>query len=247
MMEQIYTIQEGLLRLFQAGQRPAVDFTYEKATSETLCDHITVDGERYPVFDWRYSKKCYGIYASLLAHLGEPSTLKTLDFAPNTQTMEQELFRELELAEFILQSQVKSVMGYGTQQAANFLVRMKNGTLLSLETAVTMPAEARREAKHTIFTTNGMACDMVVDNVVVQEQIHVFNNGKNPTTYTDDDVNLFGLSLQDQDTCYAIYALLDGREDKEEWKRQEQHLIPLIKGAMSTLRTGEKFFAPDNG
>ena len=72
MMEQIYTIQEGLLRLFQAGQRPAVDFTYEKATSETLCDHITVDGERYPVFDWRYSKKCYGIYAWILRPTPRP-------------------------------------------------------------------------------------------------------------------------------------------------------------------------------
>lgn len=244
MMEQIHTIYEGLQSLFVAGQRPAVDFIYEKAGTEHICDHIVFEGERLPVFDWRYSKKYYGVYATV-PMLGELSTLKTLDFAPKTQSMAQELFRELDLAEYILRSQVRSIMGFGTEQAANFIVRMKNGTLLSLEMAVTMPAEARREVKHTVFTTNGMASDMVVDNVVVQEQIHVFNDGKNPVTYTDDDINLFGLSLEDQDICYAIYALLDGREDKEEWKRQEQHLLPLIDGALETLRTGRKYYAPE--
>ena len=244
-MEYIHTINEGLLSLFEAGQRPAVDFAYEKATPESVCDHIVYENQRIPVFDWRYSKKYYGVYATV-PMLGELSTLKTLDFAPNTQTMAQELFRELDLAEYILRSRVKSMMGFGTEQAANFIVRMENDTLLSLEMAVTMPAQARREVKHTVFTTNGMASDMVVDNVVVQEQIHVFNNGKNPETYTDDDVNLFGLSLEDQDICYAIYALLDEREDKAVWIRQEQRLLALIKGALATLRTGEKYFAPDD-
>ena len=243
-MEQIHTVYEGLRNLFEAGQRSSVEFTYEKADHESICDHIVFEGERYPVFDWRYSKKFYGVYATV-PQLGELSTLKTLDFAPSTQTLAQELFRELDLAEFILRSQVESIMGFGTEQAANFIVRMKNGTLLSLEMAVTMPAEAKREVKHTVFTTNGMASDMVVDNVVVQEQVHLFNNGKYSVNYTDDDINLFGLSLEDQDICYAIYALLDNREDKEEWKRQEKRLKCLVEGALSAIRTGEKYFAPD--
>ena len=243
-MEQIQTIYEGLHNLFKAGQRPAAEFVYEKAAPESCCDHIIWEGERIPVLEWRYSKKYYGVY-STLPRLGELSMLKTLDFAPNTRTLAQELFREMDLAEFLLQSRVKSIMGFGTEQAANFIVRMQNGTLMNLETAVTMPAEARREVKHTVFTTNGMASDMVVDNVVVHDQIHVFNNGRHSTNYTDDDINLFGLSLEEQDTCYAIYALLDNREDKEAWKRQEQWLIPLVAGALSALRTGEKYVAPE--
>ena len=58
-------------------------------------------------------------------------------------------------------------------------------------------------------------------------------------------MNLFGLSLEDQDTCYAIYALLDGRESIEEWKAQEQRLIPVVEGALAALATGEKYVAPD--
>lgn len=238
-MKKINTIEEGLDSLFRAGQRAPVPFLYRKAQREDRYDTLILDGETYPIFTWRYHPKYHTLKASLHM-LGDLSTVKSLDFAPGTSTMAQELFRELDLVEFFLSGDIISIMGYGTRQAANFIVRLNNGTIANLELSVTMPPEASRESKHTIFTNNGMVTDMVADNVIIQQQVHLFNNGKDPVAFTDHDVNLFGLTLEDQNICYAIYALIDGREDREEWKNRIPHLNRLVDGALECLETGKK-------
>ena len=239
-MKKITTIEEGVESLFLAGQRPSVPFTYEKAGREDRCDSLILDGERYPIFTWRYHPKYYTLRSSL-PMLGELSTVKSLDFAPRSRTMAQELFRELDLVEFFLSARIISIMGYGNQQAANFIVRLDNGTVANLEMSVTMPEEANRESKHTIFTTNGMVTDMIADNVIIQQQVHLFNKGKDPVAFTDHDVNLFGLELEAQNICYAIYALIDQREDRNEWRNRIPHLNHLVDEALACLETGKKY------
>lgn len=241
-MKKIHTIEEGLESLFRAGQREPVPFRYQKAGPEDLYDTLILEDGMYPIFTWRYHPKHHTLMATLPI-LGAPSTVKSLDFAPGTNTMARELFRELDLAEFFMHSDIRSIMGYGTERAANFIARLANGTIANLELSVTMPREANRESKHTIFTTNGMVTDMVTDNVIIQQQVHLFNGGKDPVSFTDHDVNLFGLSLEDQNICYAIYALIDGREDREAWKNRVPHLNHLVDGAMECLKTGQKFIA----
>lgn len=241
-MKKITTIEEGVESLFRAGQRASVPFVYRKAGREDRFDCLILDGESYPIFTWRYHPKYYTLRTSL-PMLGKLSTVKSLDFAPRSRTMAQELFRELDLVEFFLSSRIISIMGYGNRQAANFIVRLENGTIANLELSVTMPAEAGRESKHTIFTTNGMVTDMVADNVIIQQQVHLFNSGKDPVAFTDHDVNLFGLELEEQNICYAIYALIDQREDRNEWRDRIPHLNKLVDEALSCLDTGKKYQA----
>lgn len=241
-MYQIHTIEEGMQRLFEAGQRSPVDFQYVEADSSAICDYVIVNGEKLPLLTWRYSPKNNTIFNTIRTQLGKKSTLKSLNFAPNTRTMAQELFREFDLAEFFIGSKMISVMGYGNEKAANFIARFENDAILNLEISVTMPAEAKREFKHTLYTTNGLVSDMVIDNVVIHDQVHLFNDGKNPIAYTDFDSSLFGLTLDQQDICYAIYGLIDGREDKEAWKQQEPHVEALVAGALESLKTGKKVF-----
>ena len=242
MIHQISTIEEGMQKLFEAGQHSPVSFRYEFATSEEILDYLYVGGDKIPVLKWRYYPKHYTLLKEEV-QLGQLSTLKTLNFSPNTVTMAQVLCRELDLAEFFLYSKVQSIMGYGNEQAANFIVRMKNGTIMNLEASVTLPTDAKRESKHTIYSTNGMVTDLAADKVIIQEQVHLFNFGKNPVSFTDHDINLFGLTMDEQDICYASYALIDGREDAEEWKMQGEHLARLVEGALLTLKTGCKYIA----
>ena len=242
MNHQVATIEEGMQKLFRAGQRAMVPFQYEYAERNEILDYLYINEDKIPVLKWRYYPKHHAL-VNRQAQLGELSTLKSLHFAPNTVTMAQLLCRELDLAEFFLHSKVQSLMGYGSEQAANFIVRMKNGTIMNLEASVTLPAEAGRESKHTIFTTNGMISDTAADKVVAQDKVYLFNSGKHPVTFTDNDVNLFGLTMDEQDICYACYALIDGREDAEEWKKQGERLTGLVEGALLTLKTGCKFIA----
>ncbi|MEG1516273.1 MAG: hypothetical protein RSD95_15410 [Clostridia bacterium] len=247
MIHQVTTIEEGVQRLFLAGERPGISFTYHRASEHELFDTLEVNGACVPVLKWRYYPKHYTMREnrkhSIISELGRLSTLKSLDFAPNSETMAQLLCRELDLAEFFLDAKIHSIMGYGNEKAANFIVHLKNDTMMSLEAFVTLPSEAIRESKHTLFTTNGMMTDLAADKVLVQELVHVFSAGKHPVSYTDHDVCLFGLSMDDQDVCYACYALIDGKEDSAAWKEQSERLRILSEAALNTLKTGKKYLA----
>lgn len=240
MIHQISTVEEGMQRLFQAGQRSPVSFRYMYASQTELLDHAYINGNKLPIFKWRYYPKHYALLVEK-SKLGKLSTLKAQNFSPCTTTMAQLLCRELDLAELFLQSKVHSIMGYGGEQAANLIIRMDNGTIANLEASVTLPKDAIRESKHTIFTTDGMITDLATDKVIIQEQVHLFNSGKNPISFTDHDVNLFGLTMDDQDACYACYALADERENADLWKAHEKYLEKLVAGAFWSLKTGQKF------
>ena len=250
MIKEIQTVEAGIERLFFEGNHAAIPFCFTRADKNFCFDYLEYETKRAPVLKWRYNPRWNTMREDILfnplVHLGEPSTLKSIDIAPESETMIQLLCREMDLAEFFLNCHIISIMGFGCEKAANFIFRMDNGAMFSLEAAVTLPPDAVRESKHTLYTTNGMITDLVADKVVVTEQIYVFNSGKHPTTYTDSDINLFGLSLEEQDICYACYALIDGREDPYTWMAQSNRLITLAEAALNTLTTGRKFIVNES-
>lgn len=86
-----------------------------------------------------------------------------------------------------------------------------------------------------------MISDLAADKMVATDLIHVFREGAAPTSYNDSDVNLFGLTREEQDICYCCYALLTGREDAAAWITQGKRLEALAGEAMKTLETGKKY------
>ena len=245
MIEKLTTVEEGIKRLFVVGEHEEVPFQYTRTDGKTLFDTVEFNGNTVPLLKWRYNPRLNSIHDNLvlgtISKPGDPSTLKSLDFAPRSESMDQLLCREMDLAEFFLDSKIVSIMGYGIEKAANFIFHMDNGAMVNLEASVTLPADAVREEKHTLFTANGLVTDLCADKVVVNQQIYVFTDGNNPATYTDHDVNLFGLCLEDQDIAYACYALIVGTEDAGRWQKQAEHIEKLAKAALETLRTGKKY------
>lgn len=244
MIEEIQTVETGISRLLNAGKQTAIPFKVKRG-DHTVFDILECASVATPVLKWRYNPKWHTMREDILfnpqSQLGTPSMLKVMDVAPESETMIRILCREIDLAEFFLDSQVKSVIGFGSEKAANFIFKMGNDVIFSLEAAVTLPPEAARETKHTLYSTNGMITDLAADKIIPSDQIYVFNEGKDPVTYTDHDITLFGLSLEDQDLCYACYDLITGREDPIKWKRQSEHLEQVSAAAMETLGTGRKY------
>ncbi len=160
---------------------------------------------------------------------------------PVSEPMERLLCREMDLCEYFLQSEIISVMGYGSCQAANWLMHLKNGTMMNLESSVTLPNGMERESRHTVFTTNGMISDTAADKVVRQEKIYVYSQDAGESCYSDFDVNLYGLSLDEENVCYACFALMTGREDLDAWEKQAMRIRALAKAALETLDSGKKY------
>jgi len=244
MIQHITSIEEGVKRLFVLGERESVPFSYKKRGKDFF-DTLTFDNETIPLLKWRYNPKIHTMHlnftTSRVSTLGAPSTIRSFDFAPSCETMEQLLAREIDIAEFFVDSQIISAMGFGNDKAANFIFHMKNGVMVHMEVSVTMPSDAERESKHVLYTTNGMISDTATDKVVDSKQIHVFTDNQNPVCYTDFDVNLYGLTLEEQDIAYACYGLMTGIENKETWLAQADHIREVVAGAMNALHTGRKF------
>ena len=238
-MEKIKTIEEGVARLFVEADIPAKPFKYVPRGKDAYCDAVEINGKLIPMYDWRYYVKNNGLYQNCDNHLGKLSTLRTSHFAGRDKTLRQLLFIELDLAEFFLRSKVAYIMGFGTEKAANFIVKMENDTICSLELAVTMPAGEKARAKHTIYSTNGQTSDLCFDNKLDQDEIFLFADGGNQS-FVDIDVPLFGLSLKEMDLTYTIFGLLRDLEDHDEWIAREGYLLNLVDGAMKSLETGEK-------
>ena len=245
MTETVKTVEEGIERLFRLGQKDPVPVCYHKAGPTDWFDVLETGGKCIPLLKWRYCPPFHTLRENFrngtVSLLGHPSTIKSSNFAPCTEPMTRLLCREFDLAEFFVDSKIVSVMGYGTEQAANFLCRLENGVMFNLEAAVTMPEDAHREGKHTLFTDNGMISDLAADKMVATDLVHVFRKDAAPTSYDDSDVNLFGLTREEQDICYAAYALTTGVESIEQWIAQSEHLAHLVRAALETLHTGRKY------
>lgn len=238
-MEKIKTIEEGVARLFVEADLPSKPFKYIPRGEKAYCDAVEIDGKIVPLYDWRYYVKNSGLYANCDNHLGNLSTLRTSHFAGRDRTLKQILFIELDLAEYFLRSKVAYIMGIGNEKAANFIVKMENDTICSLELAVTMPEGERARAKHTIYSTNGQTSDLCFDNKLDQDEIFLFADGGN-ASYVDIDIPLFGLTPKEMDKTYAIFGLLRDIDDKNEWIERESYLLNLVDGAIKSLETGEK-------
>lgn len=238
-MEKIKTIEEGVERLFIEADKPSKPFKYIPRGETAYCDAVEINGKVIPLYDWRYYVKNYGLYQNCDNHLGKLSTLRTSRFAGRDKTLRQLLFVELDLAEYLLRSKVAYIMGYGTEQAANFIVKMENDTICSLELAVTMPAGEKVRAKHTIYSTNGQTSDLCFDNKLDQDEIFLFADGGNQS-FIDIDVPLFGLTPKQMDITYAIFGLLRDLDDHDEWIARESYLLNLVEGAINSIKTGTK-------
>lgn len=157
MNEEGYKHRRGRSNPFRSGRFVPVPFKYVNRGSAAYCDAVIIDGETVPLYKWRYNVKVTGLKVNCEQKLGKLSTLRTSHFAGRDKTLKQVLYTELDIAEFTLDGKVVYVIGFGDERAANFIVKMDNGTICSLELAVTMPEGSKERIKRSVFSTNGMS------------------------------------------------------------------------------------------
>lgn len=238
-MKKVTSIEEGVQTLFERGDIVPVPFRYVNRGGAAYCDAVVIDGETVPLYKWRYNVKVTGLKVNCEQKLGKLSTLRTSHFAGREKTLKQILYIELDIAEFTLGGKVVYIMGFGDERAANFIVKLNNGTICSLELAVTMPEGSKERIKRSVFSTNGMSSTVSFDEMLDRDEVHLFADC-GEAHFTDIDVPLYGLTTDELDTTYAVFGLLRGLDDKKEWIERESYLEKLAEDAVTTLKTHEK-------
>lgn len=149
-----------------------------------------------------------------------------------------ELYRELDLCQYILQRKIKSVTAMENGNVVNVIATTEDGVVCTLEIAATLKAGEPAKDKHEIIAEHGIGCDIVVDAQVKQDSVYVFGDAGNQK-YTDVDFELYGLSIEEIAVVRAAFAVAKDK-NVDEIKAIDANLRVLIEKAKTSARTGER-------
>ncbi len=226
------TLQEGLRRMFAYHDEVCPDL---RLAQGCFCRTVEVGGRAVPVFSYRTYPKFEAMRK--LELLGTPCALTVSSVG--TDSLGEILFRELDVAEYLLDTETDHITAYRTGDSANLIVGFAGGT-----TAHMQLHSARcgvRQFRHELFTTDGMAADRVVDTVIAQHAINLYTED-GYETYTDADFLLYGLTQEEQETVCGIWDAF--HTDAAAQIARGERLARITEAALNkacTCRRGEDF------
>ncbi len=145
------------------------------------------------------------------------------------------LYREFDLAEWLLGSQLTAVTASIAGPVANVIVRLAGGAVCGIEANAALPAGTARIDRHELIARRGVACDRVVDTQVPQDSVYALT-ADGESRYTDTDAELFGLEPDEVLLVRAAYETLLHADRADSLRRQHQRLSALVRLAFESDR-----------
>lgn len=156
------------------------------------------------------------------------------------------LYREFDLAEWLLSSPICAVTASITGAAANVILRLEQGIVCGVEAGATLPPGTAMVDRHELIARRGVACDRVVDTQVPQDSVYALT-ADGTHRYTDTDAELFGLEADEVLLVRAAYDALLHAERADALRRQHQRLAALVRLACDSDRRRERLAAEGEG
>ncbi|MDO4573655.1 MAG: hypothetical protein Q4D98_00410 [Planctomycetia bacterium] len=188
--------------------------------------------EKMPLLPWRQERR----FVELKNLVTEPTVENVVmcrfscNTTPEFATLEEILYRELDLCEFLVGSEIAGLYAAITTAAggarfANLLVRLANGVVCSVEAGTTLKKGSVRPIldRHEMIGRRGVASDRVVDTHVPQDSVYVYTDA-GTTIFTDTDSELFGLSNEEINQVRAAFALAKNPELQDFTRLQDKRL-----------------------
>lgn len=188
-----------------------------------------------PVFSYRTNQKIEEMKA--LDTLGTPCAYTAMSV--NSDSLEQILFRELDVAEYLMDTQTDHITAYCTGNSANLIVGFDNGASAHMQ--LHSSPFGPRQFHHELITDQGLVSDRVADTVIAQQALNLYTND-GYEFFTDSDFLLYGLSEEDQELVYGIFDSF--HSDIDVLIERGRRLSSIVLSAFSQNRTcyaGEDF------
>ncbi len=198
---------------------------------------VKADGKCLPLLPWRYQRRFTEMRGLVTEGALEGiSVMRTLRIVHKGDDLSAQLYRELDLCQFILNSKICEIFAIGDgKQAINVIAKTADGYICTLEMAATLGADAAYIDKHEIIAAGGVACDRAVDTQVPQSSVYVFGKDGD-TAYTDVDAELYGL---DAEQAAAVRAAFDTARNGIDLSEEVRGLKALLSAVEKSLATTE--------
>lgn len=209
-MKPITTVEEGVRKLLELRGLPVPEFSFYARGAEAPTDTLILEGKKLPLFSTRFDCRLYDL--AQYGAVGGNSALNVYSYTGKNISLRQLIYRETEIAEYILHAKVREVTAFVNGDAANVILLMEDGTTANLDLGTTMAEGSTEQCHHRLITSHGMANDVPVGAQTVQHQLTVFSqNAPAPVAYDDDEFYLYGLDDTDVARVLTIHAIMTGR------------------------------------
>ena len=246
-MAKINTIEEGIKSIYTLNEFGEVpNYQILPLTQNDYTETLSFNGNEYPIFYWRAEPQTSAVANNARRNVGFPCSLKISGAISKDYGIDKFLYKELDTAEWILNSEIAHLTAYVNGACCNAILRMKNGKVAILELGATLPVGAEEQTRHTVWGTKGMSSSRVISQKVRGKSVYLFNDGPTPVTFNDEMSTLYGLSPEDCTKTVAVASMLLGKMDCESWKNKHQKLLDYIDAVYKSSKTGERVVVGGN-
>lgn len=194
-----------------------------------------------PLQPWRHNRKYVELEKMVSSNtLEHPCLLRFCHLTGPSTPMEELLYREFDLAEFISGHRIVALHAVFTEgRTGSVIIRLDNDIIGSVEVGNLLPEGMEEVDRHEIIARRGVGSDIVVDTQIPQQSIYLMTD-EGPKSYKDTDSELYGLDEKGIERVRAKFAFLKDR-DIEQWHlEQDAHLKAAVKAALESDSTHKK-------
>ena len=220
-----------------------LEFLLNKYSVETKavlkdCETALIDGKEIPLLSHRLERRFIE-----LRNIAQSTTLQGISVMRTARIVEKnsdiyrQLYRELDLCQYILNRKIKSVMAVENDGVLNTIATTEDGVVCTIELSATLKSGEPSKDKHEIISQRGIACDVVVDSQLKQDSIYIF--GEKNQKYTDVDFELYGLSVEEIAVIRSAFAIAQNNT-AEKMLEFDKELKVLVEKVKLSAKAGER-------
>ncbi len=202
------------------------------------CNTVEIDGQAIPLLSHRLERRF--IELKNIVNNGTlvgVSVMRVARIIEKGADIYDALYRELDLVQYILQRDIKTIMVMENGNVLNAIATTVDGVVCTIEISATLCAGEIPKDKHEIISQRGIACDVVVDAQLKQDSIYVF--GAENKKYTDVDFELYGLSIDEIAVVRAAFTIAQ-KGMAQEMIAVDKTLKNLVEKAKLSAQIGER-------
>ena len=199
---------------------------------------VVIDGKEIPLLSHRIERRF--IELKNIAHNGtltNISVLRSARLVKKGECLNAQLYRELDIAAFILADKFISIFTIDNGNTLNAIAKTEKGIVCTIEISAVLAEGETEIDKHELISERGTACDKVVDTQIMQNSIYVYGNGQK--TYTDVDFELYGLEIPDVAVVRQAFAVA-AKNISAELIEADAVARAWVEKSKESLKTGRK-------
>ena len=199
---------------------------------------VVIDGKEIPILSHRSERRF--IELKNIVNNGTLvgiSVMRVARIVEAGKDIYEELYREFDICQYILQRKIKSVTVMENGNVLNAIATTEDGVVCTIEISATLKNGEVAKDKHEIISQRGIACDVVVDAQLKQDSVYVF--GSENKKYTDVDFELYGLSIEEIAVVRAAFSVAHNK-NYDEMAAIDANLTKLVEMAKRSAVTGER-------